>query len=65
MYETLISAADLADLGERCRILDCRTRLGAPDVGSRAYAEGHIPGALYASLDDDLAAAPGAGGRQA
>jgi thiosulfate/3-mercaptopyruvate sulfurtransferase len=63
MHETIISAADLAELGARCRILDCRARLGDPEFGPRAYAAGHIPGALYASLDDDFAAPPGDGGR--
>jgi thiosulfate/3-mercaptopyruvate sulfurtransferase len=36
-----------------------------PLAGREAYARGHIPGAYYAHLDDDLAAAanPAAGGR--
>lgn len=35
-------------------ILDVRWRLDAPD-GRPAYLEGHIPGAVYVSLDDELA----------
>ncbi len=63
MYTTLITADELARDPAAFRILDCRARLGDPDFGPRAYAEGHIPGACYASLDDDFAAAPGDGGR--
>jgi len=36
-------------------VLDVRWRLDAPD-GRPAYLTGHIPGAVYVSLDDDLAA---------
>ena len=35
-------------------ILDCRFALNDPAYGSRSYAEGHIPGALYADLERDL-----------
>lgn len=45
------------------RLLDCRARLGDAAYGPAAYAAGHLPGAVYASLDDDFAAAPGDGGR--
>jgi len=62
VHETVISAEALAGLGERCRVLDCRARLGDPGFGPKAYAAGHIPGARYASLDDDFAAPFGAGG---
>ncbi|GAA3910440.1 sulfurtransferase [Microbacterium invictum] len=37
------------------RVLDVRWRLDAPD-GSEQYREGHIPSAVYVSLDHDLAA---------
>ena len=40
-------------------LLDCRFELGKPAAGEAAYAAGHIPGARYAHLDRDLAAAPG------
>ena len=42
-------------------IVDCRFRLTEPDAGYSAYRRGHIPGARYAHLDDDLAADPGPG----
>ena len=34
-------------------ILDVRWRLDRPD-GREAYLEGHLPGAVYVSLDDEL-----------
>ncbi len=36
------------------RLLDVRWRLDAPD-GREAHRAGHLPGAVYVSLDDDLA----------
>ena len=36
------------------RFVDCRFELANTAAGRRAYAEGHIPGAVYAHLDDDL-----------
>lgn len=37
-------------------ILDCRFALDAPHYGARSYAEGHIPGARFADLEQDLSA---------
>lgn len=37
------------------RVLDCRFNLLEPDAGYTAYLAGHIPGAVYAHLDRDLA----------
>ena len=37
-----------------CIIVDCRFDLGDPGSGYRDYLEAHIPGAIYAHLDDDL-----------
>ncbi|OBG63599.1 sulfurtransferase [Mycobacterium sp. E3339] len=54
--QVLITAAELANLieaGERLTILDVRWRLDEPD-GRPAYLQGHIPGAVYASLEDEL-----------
>jgi thiosulfate/3-mercaptopyruvate sulfurtransferase len=53
---TLIDASALA---QRIRIgdvlvVDCRFDLADAQAGRRAHAQGHIPGAVYASLDDDL-----------
>lgn len=35
-------------------VFDCRFTLTDPDSGYRAYLAGHIPGARYAHLDNDL-----------
>jgi thiosulfate/3-mercaptopyruvate sulfurtransferase len=44
-------------------VLDVRWRLGGPP-GAESYQAGHIPGAVFADLDRDLAGLPGgAGGR--
>lgn len=54
--DVLITPAELSRLieaGEPVTILDVRWRLDAPD-GRAAYTDGHIPGAVYVSLDDEL-----------
>ncbi|WP_205873544.1 sulfurtransferase [Mycobacterium camsae] len=54
--QVLITPGGLARLiesGEPLRILDVRWRLDAPD-GRPAYLDGHLPGAVYVSLEDDL-----------
>ena len=63
MYTTLIETAELAAVmaDPRCAILDCRFDLAQPEWGAREYAAGHIPHALYADLDRDLAGAVHAG----
>ncbi|MFJ6750303.1 sulfurtransferase [Streptomyces sp. NPDC091266] len=43
-------------------LLDVRWQLGGPP-GRPEYAAGHLPGAVYAALDGELAAAPGEAGR--
>ncbi|GAB4507003.1 MAG: sulfurtransferase [Sulfuricaulis sp.] len=35
-------------------VMDCRFVLTDPEAGRRAYAAGHIPGARYAHLNEDL-----------
>lgn len=52
----LVSADTLAThVGDDAwRPVDCRHQLGDPEAGRRAYAAGHIPGAVFAHLDDDL-----------
>ena len=54
---------DVADLdGLDAVLLDTRlTTTGPP--GREQYDAGHLPGAVYVDLDDDLAGAPGPGGR--
>ncbi len=54
----LTTAAELDTMirdGRAPVILDVRWRLGGPD-GEPAYLEGHIPGAVFVRLDDELAA---------
>lgn len=52
----LTTSDDLAAcLGQRnLRIVDCRFDLMAPDAGREAWLAAHIPGAVYAHLDEDL-----------
>jgi thiosulfate/3-mercaptopyruvate sulfurtransferase len=52
----LITATELAQrlaTGEPLTILDVRWQLAEPD-GRAAYAQGHLPGAVYVSLEDEL-----------
>lgn len=54
--EVLITADELATLlsgDEPLAVLDVRWRLDQPD-GRETYLQGHIPGAVYVSLDDEL-----------
>lgn len=54
--EVLITATELARLlaeGEPVTILDVRWQLAEPD-GRASYERGHIPGAVYVSLEDEL-----------
>ena len=64
-HRTLIAAETLAGLlgDPRLRIVDCRFDLARPEDGRRRYLDEHLPGALYAHLDRDLAApvTPGSG----
>jgi len=54
---TLIDAEALADrLGDpRLRLFDCRFDLARPDEGRRRHLDAHLPVALYADLNRDLA----------
>ena len=56
MHSTLIAVAELGqkiDL-DTVRIIDCRFALAEPTAGRKAYRLGHIPGAVYADLAQDL-----------
>jgi thiosulfate/3-mercaptopyruvate sulfurtransferase len=60
-HTTLIDAATLADLiapdsphRAHTVVLDTRFDLAAPARGPAAFGEGHVPGARYAHLDEDL-----------
>ena len=65
-YDNIVSVGNLErlqDAGHPLTIRDCRAALGDAAWGRQAYAEGHIEGALYANLDEDLAAPPDHRGR--
>ena len=55
-FTTLIDPSQLAEhLNDpQWIIFDCRFTLTDTEAGRRAYHEGHIPGARYAHLDEDL-----------
>ena len=57
-YDKLIEVAELQTLigSGNCRVIDCRFDLMQPDKGREEYLAGHIPGAVFADLDRDLAA---------
>src|SRR3546814_3084036 len=56
MSDALINAEALRQQlhDPRWRPVDCRFDLAAPAYGAAAFARGHLPGAVYAHLDDDL-----------
>jgi len=64
-WTTLVQPEALAPALETAGVVvvDCRSSLADPEAGERAYREGHLPGARYASLDRDLSGphAPGRG----
>ena len=47
----------------RYQFVDCRWELGSPSRGRELYLEGHIPGASFLDVDEDLSAPPGVRGR--
>ncbi|MGB2919447.1 MAG: sulfurtransferase [Mycobacterium sp.] len=54
--DVLVTAEELArrlQAGEPVTLLDVRWELSRPD-GAAAYRRGHLPGAVYVSLDDEL-----------
>ncbi len=55
-YSTLISTEELSEQlnNPAWIVIDCRFSLADPDYGRRSYKEAHIPGAIYAHLNDDL-----------
>ncbi len=52
----LVTVEELAAHPE-WRVFDCRHDLKNTEYGRQAYAKGHIPGALFLHLDDDLSGA--------
>ena len=64
-YTTLISASELQALraqGTPLMVFDCTFDLAQPSAGLEQYRNAHIPGAVYADLDDALSALHGAPG---
>ena len=57
IFTDLISVSELENLhsSSACSIVDCRFNLMDPEQGHSEFLHGHIPGAVYAHLDDDLA----------
>jgi thiosulfate/3-mercaptopyruvate sulfurtransferase len=47
----------------RYQFVDCRWDLGSPGRGRELYLAGHVPGASFLDVDEDLSAAPGPRGR--
>ena len=61
-YTTLISPEQLAALqasGQPHMVFDCSFDLGQPKLGRQQYEQAHIPGAVFADLDQDLSAKHG------
>jgi thiosulfate/3-mercaptopyruvate sulfurtransferase len=56
VFTTLIEPRELAAHSDdpQWAIVDCRFDLASADWGARAFASGHVPGALYADLERDL-----------
>ncbi len=65
-YTTLISTAQLQALqasGQPYMVFDCSFDLATPAAGRQQYTQAHIPGAVYADLDQHLSARHGAPGK--
>lgn len=64
-HSMLLSVKELQSLQgqQNCVIFDCRFVLDDPGAGLEMYLDSHIPGAVYAHLDDDLSSpvTPGSG----
>jgi thiosulfate/3-mercaptopyruvate sulfurtransferase len=70
MHRTLIDTQTLARhvvprTASGWRVVDCRAVLQNPDEARAAYAAGHLPGAVFADLEEDLSGSvvPGSTGR--
>ncbi|CAN5457105.1 sulfurtransferase [soil metagenome] len=59
-YTSIISTVELADhlTDPTWAVIDCRFALNNPTLGHQKYLEAHIPGAVYANLDEDLSGPP-------
>lgn len=65
MHDSIISCEQLHKLAGTANsvIVDTRYDLNDPDAGKRAYAEGHIPGAIFVDISSDLSSNTSGGGR--
>lgn len=67
MFKTLINVDELAQQIENPSwlLVDCRSDLADLEAGRNAYKKGHLPGAVFAHLDEDLSGEiiPGKTGR--
>ena len=54
VYAALISPAGLGAILDDVVVFDCRFSLADAEEGRRLYDASHIPGAVYAHLDEDL-----------
>jgi thiosulfate/3-mercaptopyruvate sulfurtransferase len=66
-FQTLVPVHELSrHLDDAAwRVFDCRFSLADPAAGRNAYRSSHVPGALYADIDEDLSGPriPGVTGR--
>lgn len=66
-FETLVTTSDLAQnlANPNWIVVDCRFSLADTERGATHYAQGHVPGSIYAHLDHDLSGPvlPGKSGR--
>jgi thiosulfate/3-mercaptopyruvate sulfurtransferase len=55
-HHMLLSARELHSLQKdsKCVVVDCRFSLDDTSAGQRQFLQAHIPGSVYAHLDDDL-----------
>lgn len=63
-YTTIISVADLqaALPNPDWAVVDCRFELAEPEQARQDYLAGHIPGAVFADIEQDLSAPRGSSG---
>lgn len=57
----LISADELAEILDHVRVIDMRWSLADPGGGRRGYEAGHIPGAAFLDMDEEITGDDGLG----
>lgn len=53
-FVTASEAFHLLESGRPILFVDCRHQLADPTAGQQMYTQSHLPGALFAHIDDDL-----------